>query len=277
MPQRDAASPIATGRMWPARIILCLLVLLASLAVAMPAAAQYEPCWDDPPSMDSGIPQWSEAPDMVIDPSLTYRATIETNHGTIVVELLAREAPVTVNNFICLAQAGYYDATIFHRVIDGFMIQGGDPTGTGRGGPGYEFDDELPTGDAPYTRGTVAMANAGPDTNGSQFFIAQEDQPASFPPDYAIFGQVTKGMDVVDTIASVPVEESPGGEMSSPVSPVWIAAITVRGPADRPPPGNPDRNSSAPTTSSLALRSLRPRAPLVERTTEVDRATFGFG
>jgi cyclophilin family peptidyl-prolyl cis-trans isomerase len=163
----------------------------------------------------------------VVDPDRTYTATIETTAGSIVVDLDQERAPVTVNNFVCLAQAGYYDNTPFHRIIRDFMIQGGDPTGTGGGGPGYQFQDELPEGDTPYTRGTVAMANAGPDTNGSQFFIVHQDRPARFPKDYSIFGQVTQGMEVVDALAATPVQDNGRGEMSAPTGDVRIVRATI--------------------------------------------------
>lgn len=129
---------------------------------------------------------------------------IETSKGDITIELFADDAPKTAENFVTLAQKGFYDGVIFHRVIKGFMIQGGDPTGTGRGGPGYQFADELNPQTASYkrgyTRGTVAMANSGPDTNGSQFFIMHQDYP--LPNAYTIFGKVIKGLEVVDGIAN---------------------------------------------------------------------------
>ncbi|MFA6315309.1 MAG: peptidylprolyl isomerase [Candidatus Paceibacterota bacterium] len=135
--------------------------------------------------------------------------TIETNKGTIVFETYDADAPNTSKNFVTLANKGYYNGVIFHRVIKGFMIQGGDPTGTGRGGPGYQFADELnPNTDsakAGYVRGTVAMANSGPNTNGSQFFIMHKDYP--LPHDYTIFGKVISGMDVVDKIAESATSE----------------------------------------------------------------------
>lgn len=133
--------------------------------------------------------------------------TIETNKGPIVIETYDADAPKTVVNFITLANKGYYNGIIFHRVIKGFMIQGGDPTGTGTGGPGYSFADELNPNTTSYktgyVRGTVAMANAGPNTNGSQFFIMHKDTP--LPNNYTIFGKVVSGMEVVDAIANTPV------------------------------------------------------------------------
>jgi len=132
-----------------------------------------------------------------------YIATLETSKGKIVLELLPKEAPKSVNSFVFLAREGFYDGTIFHRVIPGFMIQGGDPEGTGRGGPGYDFENENKGTKRTYQPGTVGMANAGPDTNGSQFFIMDAANP--LPPDqYTIFAQLTEGQDIVHAIASVP-------------------------------------------------------------------------
>lgn len=149
--------------------------------------------------------QYNSAPDLTIDLGKVYTATLDTNHGEIVIELDAARSPQTVNNFVFLANDGFYDGVIFHRVIDGFMIQGGDPTGTGRGGPGYGFRDEI-EGSGNYARGTVAMANSGPNTNGSQFFICHTD--AGLPHSYTIFGQVTSGMEAVDSIATSPTDHS---------------------------------------------------------------------
>ncbi|MBP9701620.1 MAG: peptidylprolyl isomerase [Candidatus Pacebacteria bacterium] len=136
------------------------------------------------------------------------KVTIQTNKGVIEIELFPTDAPKTVENFTTLAKKNFYDGVIFHRVIKGFMIQGGDPTGTGRGGPGYTFADELnPAAEsykAGYVRGTVAMANAGPNTNGSQFFIMHADYP--LPHNYTIFGRVTKGLEIVDMIANSPTD-----------------------------------------------------------------------
>ena len=153
-----------------------------------------------------------------------HTITIQTNKGTIVIETYDADAPNTVNNFITLAQKGFYDNLIFHRVIQGFMIQGGDPTGTGMGGPGYKFADELnPSTDsykAGYARGTVAMANSGPNTNGSQFFIMHKDTP--LPHNYSIFGKVISGLDVIDAIATTPV-----GPNDKPVTPMTMTKVTV--------------------------------------------------
>lgn len=155
---------------------------------------------------------------MTIDPAKSYTATIETNLGTMVLELFADEAPKTVNNFVTLARDGFYDGVIFHRVIEGFMIQGGDPQGTGMGGPGYRFADEPVR--RPYKRGTLAMANAGPNTNGSQFFIMHRDYP--LPPQYTIFGQLLSGEEVLDAIATTKTNRQ-----DRPLSPVVMSRVTI--------------------------------------------------
>jgi cyclophilin family peptidyl-prolyl cis-trans isomerase len=138
---------------------------------------------------------------MGIDPSKRYTATMETSLGTIVIALDAINAPKTVNNFVFLALNHYYDGVIFHRIINGFMCQGGDPTGTGMGGPGYKFEDEPVK--QKYQLGSVAMANAGPNTNGSQFFLISGPSGVGLPPQYNHFGQIVKGMDVLETMQNV--------------------------------------------------------------------------
>jgi len=147
-------------------------------------------------------------------------ATISTAKGDIVIEMFAESVPKAATNFTDLARKGFYDGVIFHRVVPGFVIQGGDPTGTGRGGPGYKFEDEPFPGD--YVRGAVAMANAGPNTNGSQFFICLEDLSGRLPKNYTLFGQVTSGMDVIDAIAADPI--GPGDRPRDPVS---MTSVTI--------------------------------------------------
>lgn len=151
--------------------------------------------------------------------------TLETNYGTIVIETYNNDAPKTVENFMTLAEKGYYDGLTFHRVIKGFMIQGGDPKGNGTGGPGYQFADELNPNTASYKagykKGVVAMANAGPNTNGSQFFIMTADYP--LPNSYTIFGKVVSGQEVVDKIAVVQT-----GANDKPISPVIMKKVTVK-------------------------------------------------
>lgn len=162
--------------------------------------------------------QYSAPPSLDIDLARAYSAKLDTNHGEISISFFAEDAPQTVNNFVFLARDGFYDNVIFHRVVPGFVIQGGDPTGTGRGGPGYQFRDELdkPRG---YGRGIVAMANAGPNTNGSQFFICLDN--VGLPHSYTIFGEVTDGMDAVDAIAGLKLR----GE--KPVEDAVIRSVTI--------------------------------------------------
>ena len=164
------------------------------------------------------MPQYANPPEMAIDPAKTYTATIETTAGIMTAQLFAAEAPRTVNNFVFLANEGFYTDVIFHRVISGFMIQGGDPTGTGTGGPGYRFDDEPVA--RQYLRGTLAMANAGPNTNGSQFFVMHADYP--LPPNYTIFGKLSAGEEVIDAIAGAPT-----GAQDRPVDPIAIKSVTI--------------------------------------------------
>ena len=163
--------------------------------------------------------QYDSAPELTIDLAKDYSAVIHTTAGDISVDLFASNAPQTVNNFAFLANDGFYDDVIFHRTIKGFMIQGGDPTGSGRGGPGYRFRDEFHDKTS-YNRGTLAMANAGPNTNGSQFFIMHADY--GLPNAYTIFGEVTDGMDVVDAIAEAPI-----GAQDRPNDPVTITGIDI--------------------------------------------------
>ncbi len=149
--------------------------------------------------------QYDSPPELKIDLDKSYTATLDTNHGEVVIELDAVRSPQTVNNFVFLAREGFYSGVIFHRVIEGFMIQGGDPTGTGSGGPGYRFRDEI-EGTGSYDRGVVAMANSGPHTNGSQFFICHTD--ARLPHSYTIFGKVASGLEAVDSIATAATDRN---------------------------------------------------------------------
>ena len=167
--------------------------------------------------------QWPTQPAMGIDPAKEYSAVLQTSKGEVHIDLFASEVPVTANNFVFLAREGYNDGVPVHRIVVGFMIQTGDPSGTGRGDPGYKFDDEPVTRD--YLRGIVAMANSGPNTNGSQFFIMHQNY--QLPKNYTIFGMVSKGLDVVDAIANTPVTYGPSGEPSKPLEDVVIISATI--------------------------------------------------
>jgi cyclophilin family peptidyl-prolyl cis-trans isomerase len=176
------------------------------------------------PAFDGSAPrtqQFSEPPEMGIDPAKRYSATLDTTLGEMVIALDAIKAPATVNNFVFLALHHYYDGVIFHRIINGFMCQGGDPTGTGRGGPGYRFDDELPA-PGTYQIGSVAMANAGPNTNGSQFFIVSGADGVRLPPQYSLFGQLVSGLDVLEQMQSVATDRS-----DRPQTDVVINSVTI--------------------------------------------------
>jgi peptidyl-prolyl cis-trans isomerase B (cyclophilin B) len=142
---------------------------------------------------------WPTPPAMTIDPKKVYKISMETTRGVIELELYPEHAPKTVNNFVFLVKEGFYDGIVFHRVISNFMIQGGDPTGTGRGDPGYKFEDELRTNPLKHERCVISMANAGPNTNGSQFFITHAPQP-HLNGKHTVFGKVTQGQNVVDAI-----------------------------------------------------------------------------
>ena len=158
---------------------------------------------------------------MCIDSSKRYTALMDTSMGSLTIALDPVNAPVTVNNFVVLARYHYYDGVSFHRIIDGFVCQGGDPTGTGRGGPGYRFADELPP-PGRYEVGSLAMANAGADTNGSQFFIISGPQGTQLPPQYSLFGKVISGLDVVDAMQKVKT-----GRDDRPKQDVTINSVTI--------------------------------------------------
>ena len=164
--------------------------------------------------------RFDAAPPMIIDPAKTYSATMVTSKGTLEIALDPIGAPLTVNNFVYLARFHYYDGIIFHRVIPGFVLQGGDPSGNGTGGPGYRFNDELPK-PGRYEMGSLAMANAGPNTNGSQFFVISGPDGIRLPPLYALFGKVVRGLDVVSAINEI------GSPSGSPRERVIIESVTI--------------------------------------------------
>ena len=176
------------------------------------------------PPFDGSAPKsqkFASEPEMGIDQTKRYTATMETSMGTMVIALDALKAPRTVNSFVFLALNHYYDGIIFHRIIKGFVCQGGDPTGTGRGGPGYQYADELPKA-GQYQIGSLAMANAGPNTNGSQFFLISGPSGVGLPPAYALFGQVVKGLEIVEAMQNVPT-----GAGDRPTTDVVINSVTI--------------------------------------------------
>ena len=221
-------------RRWsPVFVAATVLILLAgcgqpaatAAATINPAAAQAA-CGAATPT---GTPQrtYSASPAMQIDVKKQYTATIQTQYGNIVIQLLPQQAPATVNNFVFLACHGFYDGLIFHRIVPGFVIQGGDPQGSGAGGPGYSFKDELPSSSNVYVPGAVAMANSGPNTNGSQFFICTASD-TSLPPNYTYFGKVVQGMDAVTAISKVKLTAGSDGTNSKPVTPVVMQRVTIQ-------------------------------------------------
>jgi len=177
----------------------------------------------EPPATDGSSPKrrdFDAEPPMVIDTDRRYSAEMVTNKGTMTITLDALAAPRTVNSFVFLARYHYFDGIVFHRVIPGFVLQGGDPTGTGTGGPGYKFADELPAAGR-YELGSLAMANAGPDTNGSQFFVISGPDGVRLPPSYSLFGKVVAGLDTVAAIDAV------GSRSGKPTETVTIESVTV--------------------------------------------------
>ena len=176
------------------------------------------------PNPDGSSPKTQKfdgQPPMCIDVTKRYTAEMKTSMGDLTIALDAAAAPLTTNNFVFLSRYHYYDGIIFHRIINGFVCQGGDPTGTGTGGPGYRFADELPK-PGRYEIGSVAMANAGPNTNGSQFFLISGRQGAQLPPQYSLFGKIVKGLDVLEAMQSVKT-----GRGDRPVDDVVIESVTI--------------------------------------------------
>ncbi|MGC5323868.1 peptidylprolyl isomerase [Brevibacillus sp. SYSU BS000544] len=203
--------------------------LVTVLALVGCGTQSTTPPADKAPQGQVSQKQYEKAPEMKIDPTKQYRAVVSTTKGDFTIELFTKDAPKTVNNFVFLSNEKYYENIVFHRIIKTFMIQTGDPTGTGGGGPGYKFEDELNNGHL-YEPGVVAMANAGPNTNGSQFFIGtgEDVKNLNSMPNYTIFGKVIEGMDVVEKIAATPVTNDPhSGEPSKPTEEVSIKTITI--------------------------------------------------
>jgi len=205
------------------------LVLVGGIAILVggggsgKAAPKTQGC----PKADGSSPRqtkFTAAPPICIDSTHTYAAEIKTDKGTIDVDLDQKRAPNTVNSFVFLARNHFYDGLTFHRVVPGFVLQGGDPEGTGAGGPGYKFPDELPKA-GEYKLGSLAMANSGPDTNGSQFFVISGDQGAKLDPKYSLFGQVTNGLDVVARIDAL---GNPDDQSGKPKEPITMSSVTIK-------------------------------------------------
>jgi cyclophilin family peptidyl-prolyl cis-trans isomerase len=192
---------------------------------ANPALAAIQ-CNDTKPPANANRPTFTTAPPMTIDPAKKYTVTIETSCGKITADLDAKGAPKTVNNFVFLAQKKFFDGLTWHRVVKDFVIQGGDPQGSGTGGPGYQFEDELPKDGPPYYKlGSLAMANSGPNTNGSQFFIVTGQSGTSLPASYSRFGMVTGGLDVAQKLESF--AQDPPDPNGKPSRTLYILSVTV--------------------------------------------------
>lgn len=212
---------LKSRRFWfAAAMMTVMLILLAGCGSGSRSAGVSN---QDDGAGEVKIASWSKMPEMSIDPDKSYRAVVETSMGTFGINLLAEDAPVTVNNFVFLANEGFYEGLTFHNVIDSFMIQAGDPLGNGTGNAGYRIPDELDTGTT-YHEGTVAMFNTGvPNSGSSQFFICTGPDAANLnrQPDYAVFGEIDQGMDVVKSIASVPAQNG------KPLEDVTIISVTI--------------------------------------------------
>jgi cyclophilin family peptidyl-prolyl cis-trans isomerase len=229
---RQAAALAAQRRSTRRRAIAVALFLIVLLVLGVAAvvsgggsgdktttAKAAGPC----PQANPPVRSFPSPPPMTIDVAKTYTADIKTNKGTMVATLDPAKAPATVNNFVFLAQHQYFDCLGFHRVVPGFVLQGGDPAGDGTGGPGYKFKDELPQA-GEYKVGSLAMANSGPDSNGSQFFVISGPQGVALPPKYSLFGQVNQGLDVVSQIDALGTPDAP----NTPKEPVTIESVTIK-------------------------------------------------
>jgi cyclophilin family peptidyl-prolyl cis-trans isomerase len=195
---------------------------------------------------------WPAAPAITLKPNTAYTATIKTSKGTITIDLFARRDPVAVNNFVFLADHGFYNGLRFFRVVSGFMVQTGDPSNNGTGGPGYRFGDELPP-TVPYAPGVVAMANSGANTNGSQFFICTGSQCNTLPANYTELGKVTSGLSVAQSLAAVAVTTNPvTGSQHMPVSNEYMRSVTIH---TGPEPSSSASKTAASTSSSTSSSS----------------------
>lgn len=216
------------AHLWKPRVLATLAGLAAVLTMTG-CGASNQVSGNTAGSNGSTPMQWSSPPPMQIDTSKQYSAIVHTNYGDFTIQLFAKHAPHTVNNFVFLADHKYYQNNEFFRIIKTFMIQTGDPSNTGTGSPGYTFNDELPPKE-PYGPGIVAMANAGPNTNGSQFFICTGPDSTGLPPQYTEFGKVVQGMAVVQKIAAIPVVANPNmqNEVSKPTQKAYIESIDIQ-------------------------------------------------
>ena len=233
-------------------------------------------CWTDTQlSFEGGIPTWTNPPTMQIDPQRTYVATMATTMGTIILQLDAAKAPIATINFVCLANAGYYDGTEFHRIANDFLIQGGDASGTGTGNAGYTVPSDPTTGD--YPEGAIALANAKPDENGSQFFIAATDLTGLIPDDYPVFGHVVAGQDVVAAISRGPVEFNPRGEMSRPIAPTGILSVEISAQDDEVGPPLPTPSlPEPPPIPTVAIAPTVALPPTTPKVIELDAKDIAF-
>lgn len=247
------------------RRMLTLVILLAALAPAgltlAPATAQTgsaAECWQPGQLSISGAQMtWSSPPATVIDPAKSYQATLQTTAGDIVLQLDPVNAPIATNNFVCLAQAGYYSGTDFHRIFANTLVQGGDPTASGTGNPGYTIPSDPTVGS--YPSGSVAMANAAPNQNGSQFFIAISDLTGQIPNDYPVFAQVTSGMEVVQAISNGAVTANALGEQSKPVDPSILLNVSILATGDQTS-GPVGPVVTVPTATTAAVPTAQPTA-----------------
>jgi cyclophilin family peptidyl-prolyl cis-trans isomerase len=254
--------------------MLTVVILLAALAptglTLSPTAAQSTAaeCWQPGQLSVSGAQMtWSAPPATIIDPAKAYQATLQTSAGDIVLQLDPVNAPIATNNFVCLAQAGYYSGTDFHRIFAGTLVQGGDPTATGMGSPGYTIPSDPTVGS--YPSGSVAMANAAPNQNGSQFFIAISDLTGQIPNDYPVFAQVTSGMDVVQTISNGAVTSNSSGEQSKPVDPSILLNVSILATGDQ------TSGPVGPAITAPTATTVPPAAPTTMPTTADAQARPG--
>lgn len=206
-------------------------MLFRKLAALLAGLLLLAACEQDPGDAQSRSELSAKAvptPSIEDDLSGPIKVEITTNKGVMTGQLYPEAAPLAVSSFVSLAEREYFDGLIFHRIVPGFVVQTGDPTGTGGGGPGYSFADEPIPSELTYSRGTIAMANSGPDTNGSQFFICLADLPDSFPRNYTIFGQIEAGFEVLDELAAIPLTVNPAmDELSKPTAPALVESIRI--------------------------------------------------